>query len=360
MNYLKKNVNIWQKCMLSLDATIHQAIEMIDKASIKIILVIDGDGKLLGTLSDGDIRRGLINGHTLTDSICLLVNRKPIVVLSTATHDLVLQLMMINKVHQIPVVDEENYVIGIRLWNEIALPVKRSNVIFIMAGGRGSRMNSYTESCPKPMLNVGGKPMIEHIINRAKSEGFSDFVISVNYLADMIEDYFGSGESLSVRIRYLRENTPLGTAGALSLLIEAPLAPMIVINGDVMANIRYADLLDFHCLHDSKATMAVSLYELQNPYGVVKVDGVNITGFEEKPIIRNYVNAGIYVLSPEIFRLLNKSEPCDMPTLFERANNAAFKTIVYPMHEAWIDIGTPPDLNRANKLDFIQGGGDVN
>lgn len=196
MNFTNKNKDILNKCFLSLDSSMHQAIKVLNDASTQIILVIDGGGKLLGTLSDGDIRRGLINGYKLTDSINLLVNRRPIVALSTMPTDLVLKLMTVNKIHQIPVVDEYNNIIGIHLWDKIAFPAKRSNIMVIMAGGRGSRMDPYTKSCPKPMLNVGGKPMLEHIINRAKAEGFFDFVISVNYLANVIEEYFGSGEAL--------------------------------------------------------------------------------------------------------------------------------------------------------------------
>ncbi len=356
MNSDNKSTLVWQNCMLTTSATIRQAIEILNEVGVQILLIVDKDKKLLGTLSDGDVRRGLIKGLTLFDSIDSLVERKPLVVPSTMSRNLVLKLMAANKIHQVPIVDEENNVVGIHLWDEMTVPAQRSNTMVIMAGGKGTRMHPYTDSCPKPMLKVGGKPMLEHIINRAKAEGFSNFVISVNYLANKIEDYFGSGESLSVSIRYLRESRQLGTAGALSLFSEIPAEPIIVINGDVMTNIRYGDFLDFHYKYDSKATMAVSLHEWQNPYGVVRLNGLTIVGFEEKPTVKNYVNAGVYALSPDVINLLSSGDKCDMPTLFERANHFGMKVIAYPMHELWIDVGTPPDLSRANDLSFVREG----
>ena len=219
----------------------------------------------------------------------------------------------------------------------------------IMAGGMGTRLGSHTENCPKPLLLVAGKPMLEHIIERAKLQGFSHFVLAIHYLGHMIESHFGNGERLGVQIDYLREESPLGTAGALSLLAALPEAPFVVTNGDVITDIRYGELLDFHNLHAASATMAVRMHEWQHPFGVVKLNGADIVGFEEKPIARSYINAGVYALNPESLSFLVRNEHCDMPSLIERLKANVQRTVAYPMHEQWLDVGRPADLALAQK-----------
>jgi NDP-sugar pyrophosphorylase family protein len=198
------------------------------------------------------------------------------------------------------------------------------------------------------MLPVNGKPMLEHIIERAKSEGFNHFVLAIHYLGHMIEDYFGDGSRWQVKIDYLREDSPLGTAGAMGLFDAPPESAFLVTNGDVLTDVRYADVLDFHRRHGATATMAVRLHEWLHPFGVVRISGVDIVGFEEKPISKTHINAGIYVLEPRSLNQLRRGEPCDMPTLFERLQSAAERTIVYPMHEPWLDVGRPEDYRQAN------------
>ena len=190
--------------------------------------------------------------------------------------------------------------------------------------------------------------MLEHIIDRAKLEGFNYFVLAVHYLGHMIEEHFGNGESLGVQIDYLREETPLGTAGALGLLSPLPNAPFVVTNGDVITDIHYGELLDFHIRHTAAATMAVGIHEWQHPFGVVHTQGVEIVGFEEKPIARSHINAGVYVIDPMVLSLLTADAHCDMPTLFERLQAKAQLTAAYPMHEPWLDVGRPDDLKQAN------------
>lgn len=194
--------------------------------------------------------------------------------------------------------------------------------------------------------------MLEHIIERAKAEGFRHFVLAIHYLGHMIEDYFGDGSRWQVQIDYLREESPLGTAGALSLLNPRPDTPFVVSNGDVLTDIRYDELLDFHCRHGAAATMAVRLHEWQHPFGVVRTKGVEIIGFEEKPIARSHINAGIYVMEPGALDVLGVGEHCDMPTLFSRLQERAARIIVYPMHEPWLDVGRPDDLERAQENNF--------
>jgi NDP-sugar pyrophosphorylase family protein len=230
----------------------------------------------------------------------------------------------------------------------------------IMAGGLGVRLRPHTESCPKPMLPIAGKPMLEHIIDRAKFEGFNNFVLAIHYLGNVIEDYFGNGSKFDVNIEYLREQTPLGTAGALSLFDRRPTAPFIVTNGDVITDIRYGELLDFHIRNGGSATMAVRVYEWQHPFGVVQTDGINILGFDEKPIARSHVNAGVYVLDPIALNHLSVGSRCDMPNLFDRLKSQSLRALAYPMHESWIDVGRPADYRYAeNILSEKQRAGDI-
>ena len=338
----------WRKAVLEGTATVRQAIRSLDASGLQIVLVLGSDGTLCGTLTDGDIRRGLIRGLDLDSPVESILTHEPLVVPQELTRDTVLQLMQMNKIRQLPVVDMNRRVVGLHIWDDLCRPVSRPNLMVIMAGGQGTRLRPYTENCPKPMLPVGGKPMLEHIIERAKGDGFRRFVISTHYLGQMIQDYFGSGERWGVRIDYLCETSPLGTAGAIGLLAPRPDAPFIVSNGDVLTDVRYGEMLDFHCRHNAAATMAVRLYEWQHPFGVVHTDGVDIVGFEEKPVAKSHVNAGIYVLEPTIMELLTSGQQCDMPSLFERVRSKRIgRTIVYPMHEPWLDVGREADLHKA-------------
>lgn len=340
--------DLWRNAALPPDSTIQQAIRNLDSVAIRIVLVVDSKGILLGTVSDGDIRRGLLRGLSLSSPIESIVQHNPLVVPPAVTREMVKQLMVANKVQQIPVVDEHRKVVGLHLWDEITTPPLRTNSMVIMAGGKGTRLHPHTENCPKPMLPVAGKPMLEHIIERAKFDGFSHFVLAVHYLGHMVEDYFGDGASLAVNIEYLREQSPLGTAGALGLLERRPAAPFVVTNGDVLTDIRYGDLLDFHIRHGAHATMAVRDHEWQHPFGVVQTQGVDIVGFEEKPVARTHINAGVYVLEPDALDYLTANAPCDMPALFERIQQATKRIVAYPMHEPWLDVGRPDDLKKAN------------
>lgn len=341
---------LWKQVLMSADATIGDAISCLDKVGIKIILVINESGVLQGTISDGDVRRGLLRGLNLDNPIGEIIHKDAFVVPPDMSREQVLQLMVANKLQQIPVVDERHHPIGLHLWDEVASIPLRPNPIVIMAGGLGTRLRPHTETCPKPLLQVSGKPILQHIIEGAKLEGFHRFVIAINYLGELIEAHFGSGDFLGVQIEYLREKTQLGTAGALSLLHPLPEMPIIVTNGDVLSDIRYADFMDFHIRHSAAATMAVRVHEWQHPFGVVETRGVNIVGFEEKPIARTHINAGLYILEPATLEFLECNQICDMPTLFERLNAKGMKTVAYPMHEPWLDVGRPDDLEKAQFL----------
>lgn len=334
----------WRKAVLPPDTTIGKAVRCLNDIGIKIVLIINDAGTLEGTISDGDIRRGLLRGLDLNSPISSIIHCDPLVVPPEIDSQSVMQLMLINKIQQIPVINEQRQVVGLHLWNEIIAPPMRSNLMVIMAGGMGTRLRPYTEHCPKPMLLVAGKPMLEHIIERAKLQGFNQFVISIHYLGDMIETYFGTGELLGVQIEYLKEVNPIGTAGALSLMKSIPTSPFIVTNGDVITDIRYSDLLDYHIRQGASATMAVRMHEWRHPFGVVQTQGIEIVGFEEKPVARTHINAGIYALDPSALSVLTADDYCDMPTLFERLRATSQRTVAYPMHEPWLDVGRPDDL----------------
>lgn len=341
--------DIWKRAILHSSASIRDVIRNLNDVAIQIVLVMDDEGRLAGTLCDGDIRRGLLKGLHLDSPIETILFRSPVVVPPSMSRDLVMQLMAANQIHQVPVVDESRRVLGLHLWGELVAPVARENPMVIMAGGKGLRLRPHTENCPKPMLPVAGKPMLERIVEQAKAEGFTRFVLAVHYLGHMIEDYFGNGCRFGVHIDYLREDKPLGTAGALSLLSSRPKLPFVVTNGDVMTDIGYGELLDFHQRYGAAATMAVRVHEWQHPFGVVQMDGVDIVGLEEKPIARTHINAGVYALSPEALDCMQVNDVCGMPSLFERLRVRGARTIAYPMHEPWLDVGRPDDLRLVNQ-----------
>lgn len=340
--------SVWRKALLSLTSSLKDAIASLQFSGLRIVLVVSDDGLLLGTISDGDIRRGILRGLELGSPIDSVMNRRPFVVPPNLSHESVRQLMTANTLQQVPIVDGKHRLLGLHSWNQLVPKQYRSNPFVIMAGGLGTRLRPHTETCPKPMLEVAGKPMLEHIIERAKAEGFSRFVLAIHYLGHMVEEYFGHGEGLGVNIEYLRENSPLGTAGALSLITQKFDQPFIVTNGDVLTDIQYGDLLDFHVRHESWATMAVRLHEWQHPFGVVQINGIDIVGFEEKPIARTHINAGIYALDPGALSVLESGMHCDMPRMFEKVQAFKKRTVAYPMHEPWLDVGRPDDLNQAN------------
>jgi dTDP-glucose pyrophosphorylase len=348
-----KTMNLaWQRVILKSDATIRDVIQNLNDNAVKIVIIVNETGELAGTISDGDIRRGLLQGLEMGSPITNVIRRNPLVVPATIGRELVVDLMTANKVLQVPVVDEKNHPAGLHLWEDINKFTERLNTMVIMAGGLGKRLRPYTENCPKPMVSVAGRPMLEHIIEKAKIEGFRNFILAIHYLGHMIEDHFGDGSRFDVRIEYLREQTMLGTAGALSLIDSFIQHPFLVTNGDVISDIRYGELLDFHERQNATATMAVRLHEWQHPFGVVEMRGVDIIGFNEKPVLRSHINAGVYVLDPISLHELEKNQPCDMPMLFERLQTKGKRTVAYPMHEPWLDVGRPSDLDQAQSLNY--------
>jgi dTDP-glucose pyrophosphorylase len=338
---------IWRRATIGVDDTVEAAVRSLNDTALQIVLVVSAGDALEGTVTDGDVRRGLLRGLTLDSPVREVMHREAFVVPPGMSRQAALDLMLANNVRHLPIVDAERRVAGVHLWQEVSAVPSRENTVVIMAGGLGTRLRPLTEDCPKPLLRVNGRPMLEHIIMRAKASGFRKFCITLHYLGHMIEEYFGDGRRFGVDISYVRESSPLGTAGALALLPTPVEAPLVVMNGDVISDVRLNDLVEFHSLHDSVATMAVRSHEWQHPFGVVHTSGIEILDVEEKPVFRTYINAGVYVLEAAALHAVHAGERCDMPTLFRRLRADGARTIAYPMHEPWLDVGRQDDFERA-------------
>ena len=330
-------------------ATIKEALILIDKGSMQIALIVDENNKLLGTLTDGDIRRGLIKGLGLNSSIETIIFKSPTVVNLNSTKEEILQLALIKKLHQIPVVDDDGKVIGIQQIDELLKPKIKTNKVVLMVGGLGTRLRPLTENTPKPMLKVGNKPILQTIVEKFAQYGYTNIIMCVNYKSDIIQDYFGDGKQFGVDIEYIFEEQRMGTAGALSLLPKKPNEPFFVMNGDLLTNVNFEHLHDYHLENSSIATMCVREYDFQVPYGVVKVDDNKILSIEEKPIHKFFISAGIYMLSSESLDYIPQNEFYDMPTLFEKLINKSKNTISFPLREYWLDIGRIEEYKKANE-----------
>lgn len=339
----------WKKCTLAPSASIRDAIQNLNRSSTRIVLVVSEDMTLLGTVSDGDIRRGLIQGATLDSPISKVLHVDAIKVAENTSLIYIRKLMTESRIQQIPIVDNDHKLVGLHEWDAIHLDAPQENLFVIMAGGQGRRLLPHTAAIPKPMVKVDGKPMLEHIISRAKSNGFIKFLIVVHHLAEIIENYFGNGESMGVQISYLKERQPLGTAGGLALITPLPDSPVVVTNGDVITDIDYRNLLDFHRESASDATIAVRLHETQHPFGVVRLNGIDVKSIEEKPLMRDYINAGVYVIEPVHFERIEKGTPLSMTDFMDTLNQSNVSIKAYLVHEKWMDVGNPIDLERANE-----------
>jgi dTDP-glucose pyrophosphorylase len=328
--------------------TIREALRIIDNGAMRIAIVVDEEGRLIGTLTDGDIRRGLLKGMELDSPIRDIYNSHPISVRISDPKEKILALAVERRVYQIPVLDDDGRVIRMAEIDQLVKQERHSNTVVLMAGGLGQRLRPLTENTPKPMLSVGGKPILETVISRFRKQGFTKFVIALNYKGEQIRNYFGNGLTMGVDITYIEEKQRMGTAGALGLLESAPDEPFFVMNADILTLVDFEALLDFHVRNGSDATMCIREYGMEVPYGVVRLNKDNIVSIEEKPIQQFYVNAGIYLLTPDTLNLIPSGEAMDMTTLFEKAVEKGLTTLSFPIREFWMDIGKPEDYERAN------------
>ena len=333
---------------LKQNATIKEALEIIDKAAMQIALVIDEDDKLIGTITDGDIRRGFLKGLNLDSSIESVIFKTPTIAKISDTKEEILKLALSKKLHQIPIVDDAGKIVGIQEIEELIKPKEKTNKVVLMVGGLGTRLRPLTENTPKPMLKVGNKPILQTIVEKFAEYGYTNIVMCVNYKSHIIQDYFGDGSEFGVSIEYILEEQRMGTAGALSLLKSKPTEPFFVMNGDLLTNVNFEHLHNFHLSNNSMGTMCVREYDFQVPYGVVNIDGSKILSIEEKPVQKFFVSAGIYMLSPDVLKYIPNNEFYDMPTLFEKLISEKQNAISFPLREYWLDIGRIEEYKKAN------------
>ena len=337
-----------EELKLTVNSTIKEALQLIDSGATKIAIVVDADDVLIGTLTDGDIRRAILSGIALDQSIDGVFNTNPTVVRENISKEEIINICTTKKIYQIPVVDDKRKVISIDVLDELLKPEVHSNKVVLMVGGLGSRLRPLTENTPKPMLHVGGKPILQTIVESFSNYGYVNIVLCVNYKSHVIKDYFGDGSKFGVNIEYVFEDERLGTAGALNLLSEKPVKPFFVMNGDLLTNINFEHLFEFHQANDAIASMCVREYDFQVPYGVVNLENGLIKSIVEKPVQKFFVSAGIYMLQPQCIDYIPENQQFDMPALFEKLIEMNKKAISFPLREYWIDIGRIDEYEKAN------------
>ncbi|HDZ33956.1 MAG TPA: CBS domain-containing protein [Pseudoalteromonas sp.] len=337
----------WENILINPSFTIREALEVIDGGALRGAIVVDQENRLLGVVSDGDIRRGILSGISLDSPVANVMNKNPIVTSQATSRKKTIELMESKGILSVPLV-EDGVVIGLHtLYDSLSIQ-KLDNPVFLMAGGFGTRLRPLTNNCPKPLLKVGDKPILEITILNFIKSGFVNFYISTHFMPEMIMEYFGDGSKWGVNITYVHEEEPLGTGGALGLLPkDLPKLPLIMMNGDILTNIDFQKLLSFHCNHIADASMCVREYEYQIPYGVIQGKDGKIISMEEKPTQLFHINAGIYVVNPELIEQVKANEIIDMPTLLEQKIKAQGNVMMFPIHEYWLDIGRMDDYKRA-------------
>ncbi len=330
---------IWRDALVAPEATISQAIKVLGDAGIRLVMVVDADDHLLGVLTDGDIRRALLQRVGLETGIIEVMNPHPYTALVGEPRASIRAKLEQHSLLHVPIVDPSGRIVGLETYHSLTAARAHDNWVFLMAGGFGTRLQPLTNDCPKPMLLVGGKPILQSILESFVTAGFRRFYISVHYLPELIKTHFGDGSRWGVTIRYVEETAPLGTGGALGLLPEIDAEPIIVMNGDVLTYVDFNALMDFHFAQQSAMTVCVREYEMQVPFGVVEGGGTTVRKIVEKPVHYFFINAGIYVVSPEVVRHTHPPRRLDMPDLIEKMIGCSHRVSMFPIHEYWQDIG---------------------
>ena len=338
----------WRKALLGQEALISEAVRVLEETSLRIVLIVDGEKRLVGTVTDGDIRRGLMGHSEMTDPAVSVMNKRPITALITQSRESILALMRQYDILQVPVVDSNGLVVQVELLQKLTNLEILHNPVVLMAGGVGSRLYPLTADMPKPMLKVGGKPILESIVEQLIESGFLNLYISICYKGEIVRDYFGDGSAWGANIQYLEESEPLGTAGALGLLPDDDNDyPILLVNGDILTKVDFRHLLDFHKEQGGHITLCVREYDFQVPYGVVEVSGQKVAGLKEKPIHKFFVNAGIYAIDKSVISDYRKPIAIDMPDLINDQLKHSNLVNVFPIHEYWLDIGLMEQYEQA-------------
>lgn len=333
--------------LIRAEASLRDALVSLDRSSCQVVIVEDAGHRAVGLLTDGDIRRALLKGASLDAPVAPIMRQSFTSVGPEARRADVLDLMQALRIGEVPVLGASGELIGLHLMHDILGRPRRENWAVVMAGGRGTRLAPLTDALPKPMLRVAGRPILERIVLQLVGAGISRVFLSVHYLAQVIEDHFGNGERFGCRIDYLREERPLGTAGALALLPEEPRSPLLVMNGDLMTQADIGALLDHHERRRADATVAVRRYLHTVPFGCVELDGDRVTGIEEKPTLEKVVNAGIYVIAPALLQTFKPGAPSTMPELLGEAIAAGRHVAGWEVEDDWIDVGQREQLEKA-------------
>lgn len=331
-----------------------RAVEMLDRAVAKIVLVVDKNGKLIGSVVDGDIRRALLKGCTLNSPVREVMHPDPYVLPVDAPRQRILEMMRTMGIRHIPLITDSGRIAGLVAYDELSglkYP-PRGNMVVIMAGGKGQRLLPLTSEIPKPMVDISGRPMLEWILQRFLQYGFSRFAIAINHLGHVIEEHFGDGAAFGCHIDYIREKEFLGTAGALSLL-PVPTQPIMVINGDILSSIDFAELMNFHEEGKYAATICARTYRSEVPYGVIQAKNGLMQSIVEKPVYEDIISAGIYVLSPGALRHVPKNMPTDMPGVLQALVKDKQRVGIFSLQQEWVDVGRLDDLELAKRA-FIE------
>jgi dTDP-glucose pyrophosphorylase len=329
------------------NSSVKVAIEAIDKGGIQLCCVVDDNNILQGVISDGDIRRALLQGVKLNHDISKVINKKPFTIKEHGDAVADERKMKEIGIRSAPIINDKNQLIGIKMLDKANLLFDRDNPIIIMAGGLGSRLYPLTKDLPKPMIEISGKPILEIIINKFANEGFKNIFLCVNYKSEIIKDYFKNGTNFGVNISYIEEDKRLGTAGALSLIKEKFNSPIIVTNGDILSRINFSQFVNHHIRQKAKASVAVREYSYEVPFGVIENEDGFIKNISEKPTQHFFVNAGIYILEPELIKMIPKNEFYDMPSLINKLVKENEQVASYLIREYWLDIGRNSELEKA-------------
>lgn len=341
-------MNKIEEFLISPDTTIEETLKIIDKAAKQIALVIDKNKKLLGTVTDGDIRRGIINNIDLTSPINNIMNKKFFSLDYNTTREELLAAFKKKTIHQIPLLDDDGCVKDLVLWNDLVREEKKENIVVLMVGGLGTRLQPLTNEIPKPLLPIGDKPILERIIEQFKSYGFYKFILCTNYKEEEIIKYFGDGSYFNVDIEYVSEDKRLGTVGALSLINKKFAKPFFVMNGDLLTRLNFDSMLKYHIEDKYIMTIGSRDYTYQIPYGVLQINNQEIIEIIEKPKYSVFVNAGIYILEPELLKMIPYNEYYDMTDLINKLLIEKKSIGAFPIREYWKDIGQYEDYQKAN------------
>ena len=334
----------WKNITLDINATVSDAIKILNKNST--VLISNKDNKLLGVITDRDIRKMFLQTKSIEDNISKLMNKKPTKLLYPLSEKKIQKIKDKNLFKIYPVVNKNNEIVDVYTNKQIE-NFTFENLVIIMAGGKGSRLGSLTMDCPKPLLKIGGKTILDTIIHNFSQHNFNNFVISVNYFGYKIKEYFKNKKPKNIIIDFVEEHKPLGTAGSLGLLEKKPKAPFFLINGDILTKVNFSQMLNFHISHKALITVGVREYLQKIPFGVLETKGINIKSIKEKPTMKSFINGGIYIIDPQVLNYIPKGEFKHITEVIEILLKEKFKVIGFPIHEYWIDVGQHNDLQKA-------------